>query len=119
MCNREFLDEVDRVILEEIKDKKPKTMDEYQKSMNTTCALLDTVDLEELLSRESVENEMEARALMDRLEEILAPEVANYPELEGYLFGYMNDADFIEYIRDRYEGRLADREVTTNYIRII
>lgn len=91
----------------------------FKKSMARTFELLDTVDIEKLIFKECQTREIETYDLMGKLEDILEDEVTKYPELEGFLFDCVNDVEFIEYIEDRYKGRLGNREVIKNYISII
>lgn len=92
---------------------------QYKKSMARTFELLDTVDIEKLIFKECQTREIETYDLMGKLEDILEDEVKKYPELEGFLFDYVSECEFVEYIENRYKGTLSNREVIKNYISII
>lgn len=92
---------------------------DYKKSMDRTFELLDTVDIKELILNERQSREIETYDLMDKLEYILEDEVIKYPELEGFLFDYVSECEFVEYIEKRYKGTLSNREVIKNYISIV
>lgn len=80
--------------------------------MEMTFALLDTVDIKSVVG----DKEVEAYKLMDTLEDMLQEEVNKHPELEGHLFDWVSECEFIEYLEKRY-GRCS-WEVTINYISI-
>lgn len=87
--------------------------DRYEKTMEATFSILDGTDIEAVAGTRK--GEWEVSELMRKLESMTRDEVAGHPELEGCLFNFVNEDEFVEYLEKRYDN-VCSTEVTTNYI---
>lgn len=87
--------------------------DRHEKTMEATFSILDGTDIEAVAGTRK--GEWEVSELMRRLESMTRDEVAGHPELEGCLFNFVNEDEFVRYLEKRYDN-VCSTEVTTNYI---
>ena len=89
-------------------------IDEVEQAMEYTYNALDTIDFLPFIKKHRGGTLINLRLELE--EKYDGTEFTNNPAMEGYLFNWLTDEEFMEYLEKRYPKDFRCREVSTFYI---